>query len=186
MDFMLNAQDDLTNDIVESGAVTFHDLFRCVKNYKYARINMNSLNDVWYKRQGTCSSKHAFLKHVANLNDLDVKLFVLVFKMNAKNTKSIQSILEENNLKYIPEAHCVLSMENEFLDATSNQSSYDTIIDDILTQREVDIDFIVNGKILYHKDFLKNWIDSNPNYTDKNFEEVWSIREKCIAKLSED
>lgn len=185
MDLMLNSHDDLTNDIVESGVVTLHDLFRCVRNYRYERIDSDRLTDVWYHRKGTCSSKHAFVKYVAELNDIEIQLTLVLFKMNATNTPKLKSILEENDLEYIPEAHCVLKVNGEYEDLTFNTSTIKNIENDILDKKEVSLGFILNNKTDFHKDYLETFIANNSEFTKKSFDEIWTIREACIQILGE-
>src|SRR5690349_8378681 len=65
------------------------------------------LNCVLIEGLGTCSTKHALLKQLADENNFTgLKLIVGIFKMNAINTPVIAPLLKQNDLQYIPEAHC--------------------------------------------------------------------------------
>ena len=69
--FFLKSDDELTTQIIEAGIVTWNDLVRSVQNFHYARnANRFDLDLVWHERKGTCSSKHAFLKHISELNKI--------------------------------------------------------------------------------------------------------------------
>jgi hypothetical protein len=103
--------------------------------------------------------------------------------MNEENTSKIFPLLSENQINYIPEAHCYLKVDGIPLDITTSESFYTKIKNDILEEIEIEPIQVANYKVNYHKDFLKKWIiETNQN---KNFNEIWTIREKCIQKLSE-
>lgn len=182
-DSELNGTDDLTNDIVESGIVSWKDLIRTVRLFHYGRNkNRNDFELVWTERKGTCSSKHAFLKMVAELNGFDtVKLFIGIYKMNVTNTPGISSILENESISYIPEAHCYLKVDGEVLDATNLHSSFDDYKLDLLKEIEIDKEAVVSEKIELHQEYLKSWIQKEQ--IKHSFDEIWALREKCIAVL---
>lgn len=52
-----------------------------------------------------------------------------------------------------------------------------------MEETEIQPNQVINFKIEYHQNFLKNWILTS-NQT-KSFTEIWNIREKCIQKLSD-
>lgn len=180
---MLNSTDDLTTDLLESGVVTWDDIVRSVQCFHYGRnSDRNDLNLVWYERKGSCSSKHAFLKHVAELNNLpNIELMLIFYKMNAQNTPGIGDALEKNQLSDIPEAHCYLKVKGVELDVTTVNANFNRYEKDIIhTQNIQPIDVIAN-KVEWHKEFLEQWrIDNHP---DLDFETLWSIREACINQL---
>lgn len=103
--------------------------------------------------------------------------------MNEVNTPKLGDLLSKNNIKYIPEAHCYLKINQIPVDATTSDSFYDKIKHDILEEIEIIPNQVSDFKVAYHKAFLKKWIEeTNQNNT---FEEIWKIREQCISKLSE-
>ena len=136
------------------------------------------------ENKGTCSSKHAFLKDFADKNEIEnVKLYIGIFKMNEVNTQKLGDLLTKNNIKYIPEAHCYLKINQIPVDVTTSDSFYDKIKHDIIEEIEIIPNQVSDFKVEYHKAFLKKWIkETNQNNT---FEEIWRIREQCISKLSE-
>lgn len=165
--------------------MNFEELIEKVKHIPYGRnSNRNDFSLVLTENKGTCSSKHAFLKEFADNHRIkNVKLFIGVFKMNEINTPKITPLLSENALDYIPEAHCYLKIDGNVVDVTSENSFYENIKNDILEEIEIEPIQVVNWKINYHQKFLKSWLKTiNKNM---NFTEIWSIREKCISKLSE-
>ena len=164
--------------------MNFEELIDKVKNLPYGRnANRYDFSLVLSENKGTCSSKHAFLKDFADKNEIEnVKLYIGIFKMNEVNTPKLGDLLSRNNIKYIPEAHCYLKINQIPVDATTSDSFYDKIKQDIMEEIEIIPNQVSDFKVEYHKAFLKKWITkTNQNNT---FEEIWEIREQCIEKLS--
>jgi hypothetical protein len=165
--------------------MNFEELIDKVKNLPYGRnTNRYDFSLVLSENKGTCSSKHAFLKDFADKNEIEnVKLYIGIFKMNEVNTQKLGDLLTKNNIKYIPEAHCYLKINQIPVDVTTSDSFYDKIKHDIIEEIEIIPNQVSDFKVEYHKAFLKKWIkETNQNNT---FEEIWRIREQCISKLSE-
>ena len=165
--------------------MNFEELIDKVKNLPYGRnTNRYDFSLVLSENKGTCSSKHAFLKDFADKNEIEnVKLYIGIFKMNEVNTQKLGDLLTKNNIKYIPEAHCYLKINQIPVDVTTSDSFYDKIKHDIIEEIEIIPNQVSDFKVEYHKAFLKKWIkETNQNNT---FEEIWKIREQCISKLSE-
>ena len=165
--------------------MNFKELIDKVKNLPYGRnANRYDFSLVLSENKGTCSSKHAFLKDFADKNEIEnVKLYIGIFKMNEVNTQKLGDLLTKNNIKYIPEAHCYLKINQIPVDVTTSDSFYDKIKHDIIEEIEIIPNQVSDFKVEYHKAFLKKWIkETNQNNT---FEEIWRIREQCISKLSE-
>ncbi|WP_329804827.1 GNAT family N-acetyltransferase [Flavobacterium facile] len=162
----------------------FENLIEKVKQIPYGRnANRHDFSLVVSENKGTCSSKHALLKDFANNNNIpNVKLYIGIFKMNEENTSKIFPLLSENQVNFIPEAHCYLKINGIPLDVTTSESFYNKIENDILEEIEIEPIQVAEYKVNYHKEYLKNWIiETNQN---KTFEEIWAIRENCIQKLS--
>ena len=165
--------------------MNFETLIEKVKNIPYGRnANRYDFSLVLSENKGTCSSKHSFWKDFADKNEIEnVKLYIGIFKMNETNTPKLGDLLSNNKIKYIPEAHCYLKINQVPVDVTTVDSFYDKIKQDIVEEIEITPNQVSDFKVTYHKAFLKNWIkETNQNNT---FEEIWEIREQCISKLSE-
>jgi len=184
MEIQLESDDPLTIDIVESGVVSWEDLIRCVKTFHYGRNSDRSdVTRVWYERKGSCSSKHAFLKHMADLNSIrNVDLILCMYKMNPQNTSKVGDVLNEFNLESIPEAHCYIRHEDEAIDVTTMTSKFESIQPDVLEEQVISPEQVVSYKVEYHQTFMRNW--GKENHPEKSFEELWEIRESCILALS--
>ncbi|WP_395076577.1 hypothetical protein [Flavobacterium sp.] len=155
-----------------------------IKQIPYGRnSNRKDFSLVISENKGTCSSKHAYLKDFANKNNIpNVQLIIGMYKMNEQNTK-IGSLLLDNNLEYIPEAHCYLKIDGKIVDVTSKESDFDKIKTDLLEEIEIESYQVSDFKVNYHQNYIKNWlVETNSKFT---FEEIWKIREQCVNNLTE-
>lgn len=183
--FFLKSDDELTTQIIEAGIVTWNDLVRSVQNFHYARnANRCDLALVWKERKGTCSSKHAFLKHISELNNIpDVKLILAFYKMDGQNTPGVGNILEAYSLPFIPEAHCYLTVHNEVLDITKTTSDFSVYSNAIIATREITPADVIENKITWHRQFIAKWLEECQ--LEMTLDKVWSIRERCIQALEQ-
>ncbi|MFT5264852.1 MAG: hypothetical protein ACI8YQ_003601 [Polaribacter sp.] len=186
-ELLLNSHDDhesIIDDLLVSGLSTFDDVLRVVQQLPYGR-NENRFDPelVWTERMGTCSSKHAFLKKLATEQGFEsVKLILAVYKMNNKNTPGIGNVLENSTLPYVPEAHCYISINGERIDVTFPDSDIKKLMPDILEEQFIEWSDVGTFKVEYHQEFIKKWLKTED--ISLSFEEVWEIREKCIAALA--
>jgi hypothetical protein len=179
-----SSSSSLTQQVQNLGINSWEDLLLHVKNMPYGRnVNREDLSLVLIENKGTCSSKHALLKEVAVQNKIpNIKLMIGIYKMNENNTK-IGTILSNNNIDFIPEAHCYLKINEVRVDCTTPKSDFSKIEKDILEEIEIESFQVANFKIEYHQTFIKNWLDkSNIAIT---FDQLWAIREQCITFLSQ-
>lgn len=124
------------------------------------------------------------MKKLAEENEFEgLKLMLGIFQMNAQYNPAISEILIKNNLDFIPEAHNYLKIENEILDYTKLNSSASDYEDSLLLEIEILPNQISKYKVEFHKKFLKKWLIENPQI-NFDLEKLWSVREKCIEKLS--
>lgn len=181
---MLSSSDDLTILIKSLGIDTWDDLKSHIQNLPYGRnANRADLSLVLKEAKGTCSSKHAFLKHISSLNQIpNIELILCLYNMNQTNTPGIGNVLQEHDLPYIPEAHCYLRDNGIYLDLTNSSSDLDRIKDNIIEELEIEPHEVSTFKINYHKDYVMQWIVKEK--IPFSFERIWSIREECISKLS--
>lgn len=184
--FDIRPNGEISNEFLKRNVLTFLQATEYIQNLNYGRnSNKDDLKTIFTDDKGTCSTKHAVLKQLANENDFDtIKLTLGIFKMSADNTPKVGNTLSKNNLKYIPEAHNYLKYENEVFDFTKQNSSSADFINDLLFETEIQPNEINQSKIQIHKNFLINWLhkNNNINYT---LDELWKIREQCIQDLSE-
>jgi hypothetical protein len=187
--------DNLSFDIRPAGPIsekflahnisTFEDAAFFIRMMPYGRNqNKTDLTTVFADGCGTCSTKHALLKQLADENGVgDVKLIIGLFRMNAVNTPKIAATLNKYQLEYIPEAHNYLKWENQVLDYTHKSSSYADFEKDLIEEIEILPHQITDYKVAYHKQYLKAWLEAEQE-RNLTLDELWTIREQCIADLS--
>ncbi len=179
----LNTVSDLGKLINSKGITTWSELTKFIHNLPYGRnSNREDFTLVITEAKGTCSSKHALLKQVANDNDWDdVELILAIVKMNAVNTPKISRMLKNRELNYFPEAHCYLKIGDERLDYTFPNSYEFNFSEDILVERIIQPNSVVDFKVNFHISYMKQWCSIN----DHSYDKMWLFREKCINRLSQ-
>jgi hypothetical protein len=181
--YAISASDPLSKLIKSEGIKSWDKLMDYVQKLPYGRNkNREDLRLVMVERKGTCSSKHAFLKQVADLNQIpEVKLILGMYQMNAANTPQIGETLEGSGLDYVPEAHCYLNMNGTNKDLTFPNSDFSKLENNLIQEIEIEPRQVNQFKVDYHQEFLRAWIK------EKNialsFEEVWDLRETCIRQI---
>jgi ribosomal protein S30 len=164
---------------------TFNDATKFVRQLAYGRNeNKADLTTVFTDNCGTCSTKHALLKQLADENNfVDFKLFTGLFRMNSSNTPKISATLKRHKLDYIPEAHNYLKYGNQILDFTNKTSKPADFENELIEETEIRTDQIADFKINYHKQYLTNWLNKQKTL-NLTLDELWKIREQCITDLS--
>ncbi len=183
--YTLKSKDPLTLELLASQIQTWKELLAIVRNLPYGRnSNRKDITLVWKEQKGTCSSKHAFLKYVADLNTItNIELILGIYKMKESNTRNIGTVLTRNGLDYIPEAHCYLKQNGKRLDYTSQNSDIKNIEKDIVLEQIISPSQVVDFKVNFHKNYISQWIINHK--IPMTFNEVWAIREACIFNLSQ-
>jgi hypothetical protein len=148
----LKSKDNLTLSLKDHNISTWTDLVEFLQHLPYGRTtNRTNLSLVLKEQRGTCSSKHAFLKHIANLNSINADLILGMYKMNSLNTPKIGNVLKNTNIEYIPEAHCYLKINGEPLDYTSSNSDFNRLKNDILLENSIEPHQVAKFKVEYQK-----------------------------------
>jgi len=183
-DFEIESNAEISNEFRKLNIFNFRNAAQFVAGLDYGRnANKNDLKTVFSDNCGTCSTKHALLKKLAQENGFEnLKLFLGIFRMNGENTVEISETLKKNNLEFIPEAHNYLKYENVILDFTKVNSSAADFKNDLLLEIEILPNQISDFKVDFHKKYLRDWLNQNQKV---NFDlaELWEIREKCIEIL---
>lgn len=182
-DYELNSQDKLTLSLKNYNISKWSELLAYIKKIPYGRNSARSnFSLILEENKGTCSSKHAFVKTIADLNKLDnIKLILGIYKMNHQNTPKIHDTLLQHNLEYLPEAHCYLKINNIRIDITHTNSDLSKLENDIIHELDIEANQVIDFKIKYHQQYLKDWLKTKNH--SLNFDEIWEIREECIKKL---
>lgn len=180
--FELNSELFLGKSFQKLEIHSFFEAMTYVKNLPYGRnSNREDFTLVLKEKMGTCSSKHALLKSLADENNhSEIQLMLGIFKMNGINTPKVKETLEKFRIDYIPEAHNYLKINSTIYDSTTQNSSEINFVPDLLEEIEINPEDVSSKKVEIHQSFLKNWCRIN----QLEFEKIWSIREQCIRDLS--
>lgn len=183
-DFKINPYGKISKEFIARNILRFSDAAKFITHLPYGRnADKNNLTTIFTDGCGTCGTKHALLKALADENNFSgIQLILGVVKMNAKNTPEVGSTLEKNNLDYIPEAHNYLKYNGEILDHTkvNFQSTKDP--ENILEEIEIQPSQISDFKVKYHKNYLQTWLNKN-SHIKLSLNELWIVREQCIKDL---
>jgi len=184
-DFIIQSKGIISKEFINRNILTFKQALLFVKQLDYGRNeDKNNLATVFTDNCGTCSTKHALLKKLADENNFEeVKLLVGLFKMNKVNTPEISKTLQRNQLEYIPEAHCYLKYEDQILDQTKINSKATDFLEYLIEEIEISPEQITDFKVNYHKSYLANWLAKNKQI-NLSINDIWKIREQCIQDLA--
>ncbi len=183
-DFALSARAPLSHYFREKGLGNFGLTAKWVCALPYGRHNLQGDWRVLEEGCGTCSSKHALLKMLADENDWqEIHLYVGLVFLNEHTNVSVAKILRDAHLNRIPEAHCFLKYREHYFDFTSVafNARQHTLCTSV--QNETLIDPAQTGawKVAWHQRQMLDWLEKEE--LDMTLEQLWEWREKCIAVL---
>jgi len=182
--YNLSSADPLTTLARSRQIHNWEALLTYLRQLPYGRTSSRSdLSLVLTENRGTCSSKHALAKQLADLNKISgVELILAIYKMSEINTPGIGTHLSDNNLAYMPEAHSYLKVNGQRIDITTQASDVSKIIEDIVLERAIEADQVGDFKVAYRKSYIEQW--RKDEELALRLDELWSIREQCIASLA--
>ncbi|HMG14138.1 MAG TPA: hypothetical protein VK590_01755 [Saprospiraceae bacterium] len=182
--FEIKPKGSISNLFIENNIFNLDQAIDFIRKLPYGRnANKRDLTTLFGDACGTCSTKHALLKQLADENSVpEIKLFIGLFKMNGLNTPIILTTLKKYGLEYMPEAHCYLKYKDIILDCTFENSKASDFMDDLIEEIEIAPTQILGFKQKYHKNYLDKWLKENLEI-DYSPDEFWSIREQCIFDL---
>lgn len=183
-DFKINPKGKISQEFISRNIFSFAEAMAFIRHLPYGRnANKHDLVTVFADGCGTCGTKHALLKALADENGFEKLQFILaIVKMNAENTPEVSSTLEKNKLSYIPEAHNYLRYNNAIIDCTKPNFGSTKDPENILEETEIRPDQITEFKVSWHKNYLQSWLNKEPNIK-LSLDELWTIREQCIKDL---
>lgn len=74
-----------------------------------------------------------------------------------------------------------LKINNLRVDVSHANSNVSKLESDIVNELEIEADQVIDFKIIYHQQYLKDWLKTKA--LSLSFEQLWNIREECINKL---
>lgn len=170
---------ELSNEFIKRSIFTFHEACDYVWKLPYGRTtDRANWRLVLGEGKGTCSTKHALLKDLADEINVAVDLVVGIYAMTEKNTPGIRSALSEYGLDHVPEAHCYLkscglNVDLTRHDANAQEETYEFMIEKVIRPEDIGYE-----KQEFHKAFIKH------EYGESELNRFWMAREKCIMALS--
>lgn len=175
--------DNVINAFSQEGITDFEAACAWIKSLPYGRNeNKEDVLALFHERCGTCSTKHALLSRLAaEMNLTSVQLCMGIYRMNGTNTPPVAPVLAAAGLEYVPEAHVFLRISGEVMDVTVPQGALD-FLPDLLEERIITPENVPDDKMRWHRAFMTKWIDAQG--LPQSLEEVWAIREACIAALA--
>ena len=175
---------DVTRRFRALGIADFAGAARHVRKLPYGRTaSRTDVTLVLTEGRGTCTTKHALLAALAAEQGIDVALTLGVYEMTERNTPGVGRVLERHGLAAIPEAHCYLTHAGERIDVTRDVQAA-APIETFLHEETIRVDQIGTYKIDLHRRVLADWIVRTPAVHGRSLDDVWRIREECIAALS--
>ena len=186
-DIPLEPGGPLTTAITARGVTDFRGAGRYLQALPYGRTaNRADFSAVLGEGRGTCSTKHALLAALAHEQKLAVVLTLGIYKMHERNTPGAGAVLARYDLASIPEAHCYLTYEGTRIDVTRSGASPAEPIARFLHEEAIVPEQIGEYKVALHRRFMRTWVGDHPGTVrGRSFEDVWRIREECIAALAQ-
>ena len=180
----LTGHGSVTSAFRALGIEDFADGARYLQRLPYGRVSRRAdLRLVLSEGRGTCTTKHALLAELAREQAIDVALTLGIYLMDEHNTPGVGRVLAGYGLAAIPEAHCYLTWQGRRIDITRDAPAA-VPIESLLHEERITPEQIGDYKIALHRRFMADWLvtGSAPGWT---LEDLWRVREECIAWLSE-
>jgi len=175
---MLNGP--ISETLLDMGFDSFHQICEWVWHLPYGRNRDNHhYMSVVYEQKGTCSTKHALLKALADELGIELQLTIGIYAMTEANTPGVGKVLEQYQCDEILEAHCYLSYQGQRVDLTRFAMTADEPIATFFIEKNITADEITTVKQAFHYSFIQNRFGSQQAKT------MWTITERCIHALSE-
>lgn len=184
LNFEIESKEPLSEAFKALSITNFKAACQYVQQLPYKRNkDRDNLLNVLDEQKGVCSTKHALLRKLAlENNHPEVELVLGIFKMDAEYAPAIRETLIKACLDYIIEGHTYLKYKDCFYDYTTSSSDYTFFKDKVIEELIYEYNQIGDYKINLHRKAIEKWLELNPMipYT---LDEVWIIREQCIADL---
>lgn len=172
----------LSGKLATKNINSLKDLLDWLAELPYSRNSDRSdFTLVLEENKGTCSTKHALVRALANENSWpDIDLYIGFFFMDAKVYPRLGEILKKAGLEGLPEAHTFLVIDGNYIDVTSKNIpiSEDLIVDEM----EIEPQGIGDFKETIHKGFMMDWAEEEK--INLPLDQLWAIREACIKELA--
>jgi len=184
--FYLKDAEGVTADFLSVGLRNFHSAAYYIWQLPYGRnSDRSNFRLVLKENRGTCSTKHALLAQLALEQGHAIDLVLGIFEMNENNMPAIRHVLKKYKIPCVPEAHCYLSCLGTRVDLTHPPNTSAQPIDMFIYEERIKPDQIGEYKVAKHRRFIKEWLLRGSLTEVVAFEQMWKIREECIAALKD-
>jgi len=186
-EYVLKPTGPLTGEIVARGVADFRAAARYLQRLPYGRTsNRADFRAVLREGKGTCSTKHAFLAALAREQGFDILLMLGIYEMDERNSPGVGAVLRRYGVAALPEAHCYLMYEGLRVDITRAGEPPAEAVIEFLREEPIAPEQIGEYKVNWHRQFMRDWIMGNSEKAgSRRFEDLWRIREECIAALGQ-
>jgi hypothetical protein len=183
----LQAAGPVSTEFIARGLTDFRAAGRYLQGLPYGRtVDRADFRAVLREEKGTCSTKHALLAALAHEQNLPVILTLGLYAMHERNTPGVGAVLTRYGLASLPEAHCYLTYAGRRIDVTRSGAEPTEPITQLLHEEAIVPEQIGVYKVTLHRQYMQAWVNNNAEgVRGRSFEEVWRIREACIAALAQ-
>ena len=182
----LQTTGEIASDFHARGLSTYQDAARFVHDLPYGRnADRSNWRLVLSEARGTCSTKHALLAALAREESIPAHLTVGLYEMDDHNTPGVGGVLARYGLEHMLEAHCYLRFEGLRVDVTRSRVTPAAPIGSFLMEETITPDQIGRYKVERHRRLLAQWSSKTGLCRRFTFEQLWQIREECIAALAQ-
>lgn len=134
--------------------------------------------------RGTCSTKHALLARLLAEQGIAADLCLGIYEMCEANTPGVGATLAAHHLDAVPEAHCYLLLGGTRVDVTRLNSEAAEPIANFLYEEAITPGEIGEHKRVLRRRFIDAWVGDGGG-GGLSADEVWAVREACIAALTQ-
>lgn len=170
----------ISGKCIAAGLSSFREACQFVRDLPYGEL---AAKEHWAntleENMGTSSTKHAFLKALADEIGLEIELILGIYCMTEQNTPGVGAVLSKYRMQSIPEAHCYLRYKGIRLDFTRNYFDNDFMepILSFIHEEPIKSDHAPSYKKALHQKVIRE------RFGEDRFAHIWQIRERCIAAL---
>jgi hypothetical protein len=132
------------------------------------------------EQRGTCSTKHALMKRLANEQNIPMVLMVGIYEMSEQNTPGVGQVLKRFGLAFLPEAHCYLCLGGRRIDLTGFPYKQNReAIQHFMLEEPIEPDQITDYKVQFHMRVLESW-RMRQAFVEYSMLKLWPIRRNAF------
>ncbi len=184
VNFCIQPQGRISQLCLERGLYHLEDVIDHLKSLPYGRTSdKRDLALVLIEGRGTCSARHALLVQLAQENSQqEISLALCTYSITRKVHPEMASILEQHQLRAVPEARCFIKYRGGIYNLCGHRSPAQP---DIVSEIEIAPMQTATFKKRYHKNYIESWLQIERLHKRWRSEEIWDIREACIQAAEE-